>query len=211
MRDLSQIRREYAHSVLDETHVAEDPLLQFRRWFDQALEAQVLEPTAAALATADRAGRPSVRMVLIKGFDERGFSFFTDQRSRKGQDLEQNPRAALCVFWAELERQVRIEGDVRRVPAAESEEYWRTRPLGSRHGAWASQQSSELSGRGELEARVAAAARERGPDPPLPPHWGGFVLAPTSIEFWQGRESRLHDRLEYVREKPGWRLRRLSP
>lgn len=209
--NLADIRRDYAQSVLDESHVDADPLVQFRRWFDQAILAQVMEPTAATLATASRDGAPSARIVLIKGVDARGFAFYTDYRSHKGRDLAENPRAALCIFWPELERQVRIEGRVERVGAEENREYYRSRPLGSRVSAWASLQSSELAGRGELEARVASLERELGTDPPLPPHWGGYVLGPSSIEFWQGRSNRLHDRLEYVHAPAGWRLRRLSP
>jgi pyridoxamine 5'-phosphate oxidase len=208
---LADIRREYAAAVLEETHVDPDPIAQFRRWFDEAMRARVMEPTAATLATASREGAPSARIVLIKGVDARGFAFYTDYRSRKGRDLAENPRAALCVYWSELERQVRIEGHVERVSTAESREYFISRPLGSRIGAWASFQSSEIAGRAELEARVRSLERELGDDPELPPHWGGYVLAPSSVEFWQGRESRLHDRLEYLRAPHGWTLRRLSP
>lgn len=208
---LADIRRDYALAVLDESHVDPDPIVQFQRWFDEALRAQVLEPTAATLATASRAAAPSARVVLIKGVDPRGFSFFTDYRSRKGRELTENPHAALCVFWPELERQVRIEGRVERVSAEESRAYFQSRPLGSRIGAWASSQSSEITSRDELEARVRSLERELGADPPLPSHWGGFVLVPSSVEFWQGRPSRLHDRLEYLRAPQGWRLRRLSP
>jgi len=208
---LADIRREYALASLDESHVDPDPIAQFQRWFDEAMRAQVLEPTAATLATASREGAPSARVVLIKGVDARGFAFYTDYRSRKGRDLAENPRAALCVFWPELERQVRIEGRAERVSADESREYFRSRPLGSRIGAWASHQSSEIESREDLEARVRSLEREMGSDPPLPPHWGGFVLAPSSTEFWQGRPNRLHDRLEYLRGPQGWKLRRLSP
>ncbi len=209
--NLADIRREYSQAVLDETHVDPDPIVQFQRWLDQAFDAQEAEPTAATLATATREGVPSARIVLIKGVDARGFAFFTDYRSRKGRELEANPRAALCVLWSNVERQVRIEGRVERVSSAESAAYYRTRPIGSRLGAWASTQSSEIADRSDLEARVAELKREMGEDPPLPPHWGGYVLAPTSIEFWQGRESRLHDRLQYVRDGAAWRIRRLSP
>lgn len=208
---LADIRRDYAAAVLDETHVAPDPITQFQRWFDEAMRAQAVEPTAATLATASRDGAPSARVVLIKGVDARGFAFYTDYRSLKGRELAENPRAALCVFWPELERQVRIVGRAERVSADESREYYRSRPLGSRVGAWASHQSSEIAGREDLEARVRSLERELGSDPPLPPHWGGFVLVPSSMEFWQGRPSRLHDRLEYLRVPQGWKLRRLSP
>ncbi len=211
MNHLADIRRDYALAKLDESSVDRDPIVQFRRWFDEALAAQVLEPTAAALATATNEGTPSVRMVLVKGIGAHGFAFFTDYRSRKGLELDANPRAALCVFWPELERQVRIEGDALRATSTESDAYFRSRPLGSRVGAWASWQSSQIDGRADLEARVESLREELGEDPPRPPHWGGFVLAPTRIEFWQGRSNRLHDRLEYRLESASWRMRRLSP
>lgn len=209
--NLADIRREYSHAVLDESHVDPDPIVQFRRWLDQAFEAQEPEPNAATLATASRDGAPSARIVLIKGVDARGFAFFTDYQSRKGRELAENPRAALCVLWNSVERQVRVEGPVERTSAEESAAYYRTRPIGSRLGAWASRQSSEIRDRDELEARVAKARGELGDDPPLPPHWGGFLLVPSAIEFWQGRESRLHDRLQYQRVDGAWRVRRLSP
>ena len=208
---LADIRREYSQAVLDESHVDPDPIVQFQRWLDQAFDAQEAEPTAATLATASRDGAPSARIVLIKGVDARGFAFFTDYRSRKGRELAENPRAALCFLWSNVDRQVRVEGRVEQVSSAESAAYYRTRPLGSRLGAWASTQSSEIADRSDLEARVAELRREMGEDPPLPPHWGGYVLAPTALEFWQGRESRLHDRLQYVRDGAAWRIRRLSP
>lgn len=209
--NLADIRREYARAALDESHADADPIAQFRRWLQQAIEAQEVEPTAATLATATRDGAPSARIVLVKGVDARGFAFYTDYRSRKGRELRENPRAALCVLWAQLERQVRVEGTVEKLPAEESAAYFRTRPLGSRLGAWASEQSSELPDRTALEARVERLRGELGADPPLPPHWGGYVLVPSRIEFWQGRESRLHDRLEYRRDGGAWRIRRLSP
>lgn len=209
--NLADIRREYARAALDESHADADPIAQFRRWLAQAIEAQEVEPTAATLATATRDGAPSARIVLVKGVDARGFAFYTDYRSRKGRELAANPRAALCVLWATLERQVRVEGRVEKLSAAESEAYFRSRPIGSRLGAWASEQSSELTDRAALEARVERLRGELGADPPLPPHWGGYVLAPSAIEFWQGRESRLHDRLEYRRDGGAWTMRRLSP
>ena len=196
---------------LDEKNVDPDPLQQFRRWLDDAVRAGVPEPTAMALATAASDGSPSVRMVLLKGTDSRGFTFFTDYRSRKGRELEENPRAALCFHWHQLERQVRISGDVAKLDREESESYYETRPLGSRLGAWASVQGTVLRNRGELEARVREVEARFGSDPPLPPHWGGYLLAPRHVEFWQGRESRLHDRLHFRLDGERWVVERLSP
>ena len=209
---IADIRREYARARLDEAHVSPDPVAEFDRWFSQAQEAKVLEPNAMALATATRDGTPSVRMVLLKGFDERGFVFFTDYRSRKGAELEGNPRAALAFYWGELERQVRITGTVELTSAQESEEYFRTRPRGSRLGAWVSHQSRVIPSRDLLESRLRE-VEERFPteDVPLPPHWGGYRLRPEEVEFWQGREDRLHDRIRYLRDGGGWKVERLSP
>ena len=209
---IADIRREYARARLDEAHVSPDPVAEFDRWFTQAQEAKVLEPNAMALATATRDGTPSVRLVLLKGFDERGFVFFTDYRSRKGAELEGNPRAALAFYWGELERQVRITGTVELTSAQESEEYFRTRPRGSRLGAWVSHQSRVIPSRDLLESRLRE-VEERFPtdDVPLPPHWGGYRLRPEEMEFWQGREDRLHDRIRYLRDGGGWKVERLSP
>lgn len=192
----------------------EDPFDLFRDWYDTAEESGLFMPEAMTLATADARGMPSARMVLLKGFDRRGFTFYTNYGSRKARELEGNPRAALVFHWAVLERQVRIGGRVERVPEEESYEYFRTRPRGSQVGAWASAQSTPLASRTELEARVAEVEeRYKGKDIPLPPFWGGYRVVPTAVEFWQGRVSRLHDRWVFTRPDPDspWSLERLYP
>jgi pyridoxamine 5'-phosphate oxidase len=209
---IADLRREYARARLDETTVDPNPVAEFGRWFDEALKAKVLEANAMTLATVGRDGAPSARIVLLKGIDERGFVFFTDYRSRKGEELKHNPQAALVFYWPELERQVRITGRTETVSREDSEAYFRTRPRGSRIGAWASHQSRVIPDRELLEKQVAEAERKYpGDEVPLPPYWGGFRLTPDGIEFWQGRESRLHDRIRYVRDGGEWRIERLSP
>lgn len=210
---IADLRRDYARATLTESDVDADPIRQFERWFADARSAEVLEPNAMTLASATRDGRPSARMVLLKGVDARGFVFYTDYRSRKGTELSENPHAALVVYWGELERQVRVIGTVARVSVEESEAYYRSRPFGSRVGAWASVQSEVLDERAALEQRWAELAeRYEGTEPPLPPHWGGYRVTPQEIEFWQGRRSRLHDRIVYRAEESGeWVRERLSP
>lgn len=209
---IADIRREYARARLDEKSVSHDPMVEFARWFAEAQEAQVEEVNAMTLATASCDGAPSARIVLLKAFDAGGFVFFTDYRSRKGEELEANPRAALVLFWSELERQIRITGRVARTSAKESESYFQTRPLGSRLGAWVSHQSRVIPSRAPLEADLKEVeARFSNGEVPLPPHWGGYRVMPETFEFWQGRENRLHDRIRYVRDGPKWRVERLSP
>lgn len=209
---LADLRREYTLASLDLSEVDPDPFVQFTQWFEEAQRAEVLEPNAMTLATADAAGRPSARVVLLKEVTPRGFVFFTDYRSRKGIELAANPRAGLCFFWKELERQVRIVGTVERLTPEESAAYFGSRPLGSRVGAWASVQSAVIPGRDWLEAEVErVSATYPDGDVPLPPHWGGYRVAPEELEFWQGRASRLHDRVRYLPNGGSWRVERLSP
>jgi pyridoxamine 5'-phosphate oxidase len=212
MITLAELRKDYARGSLDENSVDTDPIRQFQLWLEQALDAQLPEPNAMTVATVDAEGRPSARILLIKGVDERGFVFFTNYESRKGRELAGNPHASLLFHWIELERQVRIEGVIEKTSAEQSDAYFTSRPLASRIGAWASEQSREIANRTELEAREKAFAERFAENPPRPPHWGGYRLVPDRIEFWQGRPSRLHDRLLYTRQAGNrWQISRLSP
>ncbi|HYD11007.1 MAG TPA: pyridoxamine 5'-phosphate oxidase [Acidimicrobiales bacterium] len=198
--------------ALDERDVDDDPLVQVARWYQDAIDGGLVQPDAVQVATVDAAGQPSARTVLLKGIDERGLSFFTSYESRKGVQLAQNPRCALVLLWKPLERQVNVTGVAERLPARESDEYFATRPRGSQLGAWASAQSTVIDGRASLERALAdVEARYDGVDVPRPPHWGGYIVRPDTIELWKGRRNRLHDRLRYSRHGGGWVLERLSP
>ena len=210
--DPSQLRVDYKRAALSERDAASDPFELFTRWFDEAVAAAIPEPNAMTLATVDGAGRPAARIVLMKGIDARGVVFHTNYDSRKGRDLAGNPRAALLFFWVELERQVRIDGTAERVSAEDSDAYFAARPRGSQISAWASPQSAPVADRAWLEARFAECeARFASGAVPRPPNWGGVRVVPDRFEFWQGRESRLHDRLVWSRDGDGWTIGRLAP
>ena len=210
--DLKKLRKEYTRAGLTEADAHPDPIEQFRWWFYDALAANLHEPNAMTLATSTPDGRPSARVVLLKGFDERGFVFYTNYEGRKARELDENPYCALVFYWGDLERQVRVEGRAGRVPKEESDAYYESRPRGSRLGAWASVQSHPIRDREALEARLwELEAEYEGCELPRPPFWGGYRVEPEEVEFWQGRENRLHDRLLYRRSHEGWDVVRLQP
>jgi pyridoxamine 5'-phosphate oxidase len=208
---IADLRREYAREKLDERDVAPHPVDQFSRWFDEALQAQLVDPNAMVLATAGASGRPAARTVLLKAYDRTGFVFFTNYDSRKGIEMRENPLASLLFVWLELERQIRIEGTVEKTSGEVSDDYYRSRPVESRLGAWASPQSRPTPDRRALEQQFEEARRLHGDDPRRPPYWGGYRLVPDCLEFWQGRANRLHDRVQYRLDKDCWVIQRLAP
>ena len=212
-KTIADLRQDYTLQGLRETDVNSNPFVQFKEWFDQALSADILEPNAMMVATTTTQGKPSARMVLLKDFDERGFVFYTNYNSQKAQELAENPQAALVFWWAELQRQVRICGWVEKISEEESDKYFYSRPFSSRLGAWASNQSEVIENREVLEQQLEELQKEYyNKDVPRPPHWGGIRVIPAEIEFWQGRSSRLHDRLVYIKVEDGnWKIERLSP
>lgn len=209
--DLHDIRQDYSQQSLSEADCCAHPLEQFQKWLTEAIHAKVNEPTAMNVATVDQHGRPNARIVLLKEVTEKGFVFFTNYHSRKGRALSQHPYAALTFFWPELERQVRVEGVVLQQAAEDSDAYFRSRPYSSRIGAWASEQSSVISSKAVLMTRAATFGAKYLLNVPRPPHWGGYLVEPELVEFWQGRPSRLHDRIQYLREKGLWIKQRLAP
>ena len=210
--NIANLREEYRRASLDETAVTHDPFEQFTRWFDEAVKSEHPALNAMTLATVSAEGRPSARIVLLKGVDHGGFVFYTNYKSRKGRELTANPAASLVMFWHQLEREVRVDGRVKKITAAESDAYFSSRPLGSRHAAIASPQSEVVASRSVLQANEAEFKAKFGDNPPRPPHWGGYRLKPDSWQFWQGRRSRLHDRLRYTLQGDGgWLRERLAP
>ena len=209
--NIADLRTEYTFAGLRRTDLHPDPLQQFKNWFQAAIAAGVPEPNAMTLSTVDSDGQPSSRIVLLKDIDSRGFTFYTNYNSRKGRELAQNPKAALTMFWPGLERQVCVRGACEKLSREESEAYFKSRPIGNRLGAWASDQSSPVADRDFLEKKFSEVAARLGENPPLPDYWGGYVLLPRTVDFWQGRPSRLHDRFLYTRVGDGWKIDRLSP
>lgn len=210
-KEIQELRRQYTKSTLSVKNVNKDPFKQFEKWFAEVINSGFLEPNAMTVATATRQGRPSARVVLLKGFDNRGFVFYTNYKSKKGKELEENPFACLLFFWDKLERQVRIEGKVEKVSEQESTDYFKTRPYKSRVGAWASKQSSVIEDRSVIVSEFLKYMVKFRTDVPLPPVWGGYRLIPESFEFWQGRPNRLHDRIRFTLAKKIWKIERLAP
>jgi pyridoxamine 5'-phosphate oxidase len=212
-KNIADIRREYSLQSLTENNIDPNPIIQFKKWWDETLNSEIIEPNAMTLATASQDGLPSARIVLLKGFSEKGFVFFTNYESYKGQQLAENPKACLVFFWKEIERQVRITGLVSKISAKESDEYFETRPGSSRIGAWASPQSRVIENREWLDQQFnSLAAKMEGASIQRPPYWGGYIVNPVMIEFWQGRPDRLHDRIQYsIEEDGGWKIERLAP
>lgn len=210
-KEIADIRSDYSLRTMNETDMAETPFLQFQKWWEEAIHSQIDEVNAMTLATANNDGVPSARIVLLKGFTEKGFLFFTNYESRKGKELLENPKAALVFFWKELQRQVRIEGKVEKLPEGESVEYFDSRPVGSRLGAWASKQSSVIENREVLEENMRLYIEKFHQDIPKPPSWGGYIVIPERVEFWQGRSNRLHDRIQYRSDAGRWKTLRLAP
>jgi len=209
--NLASLRQEYMRAGLSESDADRDPMRQFERWFEDALRAKLPLPNAMTLATVSRDGAPAARVVLLKGVERGGFVFYTNYRSRKAREIGERAQACLVFMWSDLERQVRITGEVEKVEAADSDAYFVTRPAGSRLSAWASEQSEKVASRAVLEQAMAEAKARYGDSPPRPPHWGGYRVMPTEIEFWQGRADRLHDRLLYTRDAATWKIERLAP
>lgn len=209
--NIADLRQEYMRTGLAETQAHADPLVQFERWFRDALAAELPLANAMTLATVSASGAPTARIVLLKALEQGGFVFYTNYRSRKGRELDKRADASLVFLWSELERQVRVEGRTEKVPESASDEYFASRPLGARLSAWASAQSEPVRDRKALEDALASMSERHGEQPPRPPHWGGYRLVPSAIEFWQGRPNRLHDRLLYRRARNAWRIARLAP
>ena len=210
-KNIRHLRKNYEMHQLSESNIDMNPFIQFRLWFDLVLKANIIEPNAMTIATANKNGMPSVRVVLLKGFDETGFTFFTSYRSRKGKELSENPFASLLFWWKEFERQVRIEGKIEKISRKESENYFQIRPLKSRYGALTSEQSEVVESKEVLEKRFCELEKQFGDNPPMPENWGGYKLIPTRFEFWQGRQDRLHDRICYEKVKDDWKIFRLQP
>ena len=210
-QEIADIRKDYRLQSLEENDAYDDAIQQFSYWWKEAVNSEIEEVNAMTLATATTAGIPSARIVLLKDYDEKGFVFFTNYQSHKGKELEENPKAAIVFFWKELERQIRIEGEIEKIESEESDAYFNSRPLGSKVGAWASPQSAVIKSRDIIDKNISDFQAKFGDKIPRPAHWGGYRLKPAIIEFWQGRSNRLHDRLQYTKQTDGWKIERLAP